>query len=210
MVSARTYPRYRYRGRFFGRRVNCEYVPLLTARIVGRMLDDPRRIPYLLVWRNPTDCVVREAVRISPEIDPPVPFPAEWAADLFEVKRPDGSRNFIRWITRPLPRVGRFRLLICPGCNKPRRALYAWEPGGTYTTSTQRSFVWQCRRCAALRYASEGGALVFHGRFALARTLEAVYGARAKRPVPWYPCLYTSREQMKKAGFFKSEMETTA
>ena len=39
-------------GRFFGRRVNCEYVPLLPAWAVGLFMDDPRKTPYLLVWRD--------------------------------------------------------------------------------------------------------------------------------------------------------------
>jgi hypothetical protein len=50
-------------GRFFGRRVNCEQVPLLPAWAVGWMLDDPRKIPYLLIWKSEYDGKIKEAVR---------------------------------------------------------------------------------------------------------------------------------------------------
>lgn len=67
MVSrGKTYPRYRRGGRFFGRRVNCEHVPLLPAEAVDRILNDPRKIPYLLVWKSRSDGTVQEAVRIAP------------------------------------------------------------------------------------------------------------------------------------------------
>ena len=42
-------PRFRCSGRVFGRSVNCEQVPLLPAGAVALVLDDSRRIPYLLV-----------------------------------------------------------------------------------------------------------------------------------------------------------------
>ena len=64
--SAATHPRDRYEGRFSGRRVNCEQVPLLPAWAVGRMLDDPRKIPYLLVWESRSGGTVREAAHIAP------------------------------------------------------------------------------------------------------------------------------------------------
>jgi hypothetical protein len=177
-------------GRFFGRRVNCEQVPLLPAWAVGWMLDDPRKIPYLLVWKR--DGAVQEAVRVSSRIDPPVPFSPEWTG-VFEIKRTDGTRNFIRTLTRPLPRNGaKARFLVCPYCQSPRRALYGWEPDGQYTNST-RPCSWRCRRCAGLRHASEGGALVHRGRGVLFRMLEAAYGpCRSERPDPWYPHVFTN------------------
>ena len=42
----------RYEGRFFGRRVNCEQVPLLPAWAVAQAFDDPKETPYLLVWKD--------------------------------------------------------------------------------------------------------------------------------------------------------------
>lgn len=64
------YPRYRRGGRFSGRRVNCEYVPLLPARVVSLVLSDPRRIPYLLVWQSERDGEVKEAVRLTRHSEP--------------------------------------------------------------------------------------------------------------------------------------------
>jgi hypothetical protein len=57
---------HRSEGRFFGRRVNCEQVPLLPARVVAWMLDDTRKIPYLLIWKSRSDGTVKEAARIAP------------------------------------------------------------------------------------------------------------------------------------------------
>ena len=48
----------RYEGRFFGRRVNCEQVPILPAWAVAQVFDDPRETPYLLVWKSPYDGTV--------------------------------------------------------------------------------------------------------------------------------------------------------
>ncbi len=175
MVRGGLYPQYRCGGRFYGRRVNCEHVPLLPAKIVGQMLDDPRQIPYLLIWRSRSDGTVQEAVRISAHIEPPVPFPPDWTG-VVEVKRHDGTRYFIRTALRSLPRNGgRVRLWLCPYCQKPRRALYGWEPGGDYTSSARRC-IWQCRSCAGLRYASEGDALVLHARGSWLQALEMQYG----------------------------------
>jgi hypothetical protein len=43
---------------------------------------------------------------------------------LFEIKRHDGTRDFIRTFLRTLPRNrGRVRLLICPYCSIPSRAV---------------------------------------------------------------------------------------
>lgn len=60
-----------YDGRFFGRRVNCEQVPRLPASIVARVLADPEEVPYLLVWKSPSNGTVQEAVRIVPFSEPP-------------------------------------------------------------------------------------------------------------------------------------------
>ena len=148
------YEQMRNGGRFFGRRVNCERVPLLPALVVAQVLDDPQKIPYLLVWKNRSDETVQEAVHIAPHSE----------TGAVEIIRRDGTSNFIRTASQPLPRNGgSARLLICPYCQIPRRGLYAWEPGGAFTTSVVRSD-WGCRACNKLRYASEGGALVVRGR----------------------------------------------
>lgn len=187
MVNGRTYPRYRCRGRFYGRRVNCERVPMLPASAVREVLDDPRKTPYLLVWKSPWDGEIKEAVRVI-GLGPPPYLPA---ADSMEIKRTDGSVTHIRAVKCSLPRNGGHAVLLaCPFCCSLRRDLYGWEPGGMYDTSAQRCS-WQCRRCAGLRYASEGGALVLHSRGRWFQALETKYGiTRSDRPAPWYPYVF--------------------
>ncbi len=193
------YPRYRCGGRFYGRRVNCEQVPLLPAEAVARMLDDPRKIPYLLVWRSRSDGTVQEAVRVASYSEPGNPFVLDWTGWV-EIKRFDQTRIFIRTVLRPLPRGGNLRLFVCPDCAIPRRALYGWEPGGRFTTSAQRC-PWRCRVCARLRYSSEGGALVHRGRGAIARLFEQALGpCRSPRPELWEPLVFASPAQAAAAG----------
>lgn len=200
MSKGRTYPRYRCGGRFFGRRVNCEQVPLLPAWAVRPVLDDPRKIPNLFVWKSHSDGIVQEAVRIASNKEIEGLGGLDWTSAV-EVKRHDGTRNFIRTLLRPLPRNGgRVRLLICPYCNIARQALYGWEPGGRYTTSAQRC-PWRCRKCAGLRYSSEGGALVLRSRWAFARLIEQRFNrCRSPRPEPWLPYVFTSPEEAAAAG----------
>lgn len=201
MMRGRVYPRYRCGGRFYGRRVNCEQVPMLPAWAAARMLDDPRRIPYLLVWKSPWNGTVQEAVRIAPHNEIEGLGRLDWR-DAVEIKRHNETRNFIRSLLRPLPRNGgRVRLLICPYCQVPRRGLYGWEPGGQYTHSAVPSD-WACRKCSMLRYASEGGALVHRSRGTLFRMIEAAYGpCRSPRPELWLPYVFTSPEEVADAGF---------
>ena len=161
-------------------------MPLLPARIVQLVLDDPRKIPYLLVWRSPQDRMVKEAVRIDRERGQLAPFDLTgWV----EIKRPDGTRSVFRAIEREMPRNGgKLQLLACPSCGHPRRALYGWRPGGPYTTSVERSPRWECRVCAGLRYSSEGSALTHPSRSAFVRLIEQQCGVfRSPRPDPWYP-----------------------
>ena len=170
MVSGgRTHFESGWEGHFDGPRVDCEQVPLLPARAVAWVLDDPRNIPYLFVWRRPEDSSVREAVRVSAYGEL-----AGWA----KIKRSDGTRDLIRTLLKPLPRNGgKARLLICPYGKIPRRGLYGWELGGHYTSSSTRSS-WGCRRCNLLRYASEGEALLVRPRGTLGLYSEVFTVAR--------------------------------
>jgi hypothetical protein len=186
------YARTRCGGRFFGRRVNCEQVPLLPAWAVAQVLDDPQKIPHLLVWESRSDDTVWETVHVALHSE----------AGAVEIRRQNGTSNFIRTISRPLPRNGgSARLLICPYCQIPRRGLYGWELGGPNTTSVTRSN-WRCRACNKLRYASEGGALLVRRRGTIGRMLEATLGrGRSDRPEPWYPYVFASPEEAAQAGF---------
>ena len=187
-------------GRFFGRRVNCEQVPMLPAYVVREVLDDPRKISYLLVWRSPHDGGIREAARVAPHYERAGLGGLDWTG-AFEIKRHDGSRNFIRTLLRPLPRNGgRVRLLICPYCSIPRRGLYGWEPGGQYTHSAVPSD-WACRKCSMLRYSSEGGALVMRGG-PISRLLgRPIPDMLSPRPKPWLPYVFASPLDAADAGF---------
>jgi hypothetical protein len=193
--------KYRCAGRFFGRRVNCEDVPTLPAWAVRRCLDDPRKVPYLLVWKSPWDGKVNEAVRVA--CLGPTPYLPE--ADSIEVKRTDGSVSHLRALKRPLPgNVGYDVLLACPRCCSMRRSLYGWEPGGRFTSSVQISS-WQCRACGGLRYASEGGALRVRSRSPRLRPLDIVFSAiRRERVQPWEPLIFTRPEQAAEAGLCKT------
>ena len=96
------------------------------------MLDDPRHVPYLMVWKDQRSDEVIEAVRVcaysrADSLD--------WTGWV-EVKRTDGSHVLVRTIERPLPRNGgKARFVVCPLCQKPRRALYGWRVNRTRTNS---------------------------------------------------------------------------
>jgi hypothetical protein len=163
---------------------------------VAWMLDDTRKIPYLLIWKSLSDGTVKEAARIAPYYEAAGRGGADWTG-AFEIKRHDGTRDFIRTLLSTLPRNrGRVRLLICPYCSIPRRGLYGWEPGGRFTNSIVRS-TWGCRKCNGLRYASEGGALLIRPR----GTLGLEFGTgQSSRPESWLPDVFTSPEEAAEAG----------
>jgi hypothetical protein len=192
--TGKTYAKYRWSGRFFGRRVNCEYVPVLPARVVQLFLDDLRNIPYLLVWRSPQNGTVLEMVRMAREISRV--DPAAWTGWI-EIKRPDVGCTYVRTVERSLPQNGgRMQLIVCPGCWATRRSLYGWRPGGTHTTSAERAPLWECRKCLGLRYSSEGGALNHHPRAATAQLIRLLFAPlTSDSPKPWYPCVVTAPQR---------------
>ena len=52
-------------------RLNCEEMPVIPAWIVRSNLEDPRRTPYLLVWKDDRHGgEIREAVRLTCHVDP--------------------------------------------------------------------------------------------------------------------------------------------
>jgi hypothetical protein len=189
-------------GRFFGRRVNLEYVPLLPAGAVRWVLDDPRKISYLLVWKSVRDGEVKDAIRVA-QCGDPGPFYGT-CRGLFRVrgtlrrcswitaKRPDGRCDFFRAVWLPLPRNGaEDLLLVCLGCHTPRRYLYGWEAAGRYTNSAEVSH-WMCRSCARLRYSSEGGALVMRGGPISRLLRHPCPDLASPRPESWLPYVFTS------------------
>jgi len=177
---------------YLGPRANCESVPCLPAWVVVWALDDPRRIPYLLLWRDRFSETILEAVRVSIYSDPhPLDRDLDWTGWV-EVKRNNETRSsLVQTVQRALPRNGgQARFVVCPNCRRLRRALYGWEVDCRYTNSA-RVARWRCRICAGLRYASEGGALVLHPYTELGRQIQWIDGpSRSPRPEPWYPYMF--------------------
>ena len=156
---------------FTGFRVNCESIPRLPAWAVRCAVDDPRGIPYLLIWRWMDSGEVKEALCVSQ-------CPASVGG--LELKRRDGTSQILRTIRRSLPRNGGDALLlVCPSCGVPRRYLYGWR---VFSQQVWRS-MWQCRTCAGLRYRSEGAITSSFGR---------LLGGYPRTP-PWDPSAFSSR-----------------
>jgi hypothetical protein len=116
------------RGHFLGfwARLNCENMPVIPAWLVRSNLNDPRRIPYLLVWKDERhDGEIKEAVRLAHCVDP---HDSRATNNHVELKRTDGSLTVLRTVWRMLPRNGgQTLLLVCSYCNRPRRHVYGWE-----------------------------------------------------------------------------------
>jgi hypothetical protein len=165
---------------------------MLPAQVVAWMLDDPRKIPYLLFWKSRSNGTAREVVRIAACNETNCPDALYWLAGV-EIKRHDGTCNFIRTMLRRLPRNGgSVPLLICPYCDIPRRGLYGWEPGGQLTSGTVHS-IWACRKCNMLRYSSEGGALLCRGRGTRLRSAPAARHAPTCGSLTYSPHLKRRR-----------------
>jgi hypothetical protein len=188
-------------GRFLGfsARLNCEDMPVIPAWIVRANLDDPRRIPYLLVWRDETerrgsscprlqDGEIKEVVRLTCFLEC-----GPEGNHYVELKRTAESVTTLRIIWRMLPRNGgRALLLLCPHCNIPRRFVYGWQWDGFSGRSNRvRQVPWCCRSCDLLRYSSEGGYLRpnLRGLGPLGEMLRA-YG-NLSRPESWLPYVFT-------------------
>jgi hypothetical protein len=160
-------------------------MPVIPAWLVRSNLDDPRRIPYLLVWKDERhDGKIMEAVRLAHGgFSGPV-----------ELKRTDESTTVLRIVWRKLPRNGgRALFLLCLHCNTPRRHVYGWEWDSVSGWSNRvRQISWRCRSCARLRYSSEGRYLCGLRMFRALGNLP--------RPDLWLPYVFTSPEEAAKAG----------
>jgi hypothetical protein len=166
-------------------RLNCENMPVLPAWLVRANLDDPRRIPYLFVWKRESDGKIMEVVRLARY---------EGDDNYVDIKRTNGDYTVLRIVWRMLPRNGgRALLLHCFLCNTPRRHVYGWEWDSFSGWSNRvRSISWRCRSCARLRYSSEGGALVSRGG-PISRLLRMPCpDMRHPRPEPWLPYVFES------------------
>lgn len=181
-----------WHGYFLGfwARLNCEEMPVIPAWLVRCNLDDPHKIPYLLIWRRESDHKIMEAVRLAQYI-----AAGTEGNTYVELKRPNGERTILRIIWRMLPRNGgRALLLVCPYCNTPRRFVYGWEWDSFSGWSNRvRQVPWCCRACNRLRYSSEGGYLR-GGRDWLSRFMGFDPG-NLPRPEPWLPYVFTSLEE---------------
>jgi hypothetical protein len=93
------------------------------AWLVRTNLNDPRRIPYLLVWKDERHGgEIKEAVRLTCFVTP------RGSAYHAAVKCLDGSTSVLRTVWQSFPRNGGQTLfLLCPYCNTPRRHVYGWE-----------------------------------------------------------------------------------
>jgi hypothetical protein len=185
-------------------RFNCEEMPVIPAWLVRSCLNDPRGIPYLLVWKGVRDGQIKEAVRLTRQRDFPGCEELNRADthDYMELKRHDAGITILQIVWRRLPRNGgRALLLRCPNCETPRRYVYGWE-WASFSGWLNRviSISWRCRPCARLRYSSEGGALVLRGG-PISRLLRlSVPDMSSPRPAPWLPYVFTSAKAAAEAG----------
>jgi hypothetical protein len=182
-----------WNGHFLGfwARLNCENMPVIPAWLVRSNLNDPRRIPFLLVWKSERDSEIKEAVRLARYVDP---HDSRATVNHVELKRTDGSATVLRIVWRMLPRNGgRSLLLACPYCGTPRRHVYGWEWDSFSGWSNRvRRISWRCRSCARLRYSSEGGYLRPGVMFRALGNLP--------RPDLWLPDVSTSPDDATAAG----------
>jgi hypothetical protein len=164
-------------------------MPVIPGWLVRSNLNDPRKIPYLLVWKDARDGEIKEAVRLARYVEP---SNSRVTDNYVELKRTDGSVTVLRIVWRMLPRNGgRALLLVCSYCNTPRRHVYGWEWDSSSGWSNRvRQISWRCRSCARLRYSSEGGYLRPTGLGRLGVRL-AAYG-NLPRPESWFPYVFTS------------------
>ena len=188
-------------GHFLGfwARLNCENMPVIPASAVRSCLDDPRGIPYLLIWKDARDGKIKEAVRVACQRDFTgcVELNRADSQNYVEVKRTSGSATILQIVWRTLPRNnGRALFLRCPYCETPRRHVYGWEWDSFSGWSNRvRSISWRCRSCARLRYSSEGGYLRPSMMFRAFGNLP--------RPESWLPYVFTSIDDAAAAGFCK-------
>ena len=165
-------------------------MPVIPASLVRANLNDPRRIPYLLVWKSERDGEIKEAVRLAHFV-----ACGREGNDYVELKRTNGTATTLRVVWRPLPcNGGRALFLFCPYCETPRRHVCGWEWDSLSGWSNRvRRISWRCRACARLRYSSEGGYLrPAYGRLGQLGVLLRASLGNLPRPECWYPYVFTN------------------
>jgi hypothetical protein len=131
-------------GLFYGeRRINCESIPRLRAASVRFAVEDPRRIPFVFLWRDRWERPLEMAVVCRDRR-------AEGTVEV--IRQHDGGTWRLRVVRPAMPGGGTDFLLACPSCDRSRRYLYAWVWRGNGAVRAG----WPCRLCAGLRYISEG------------------------------------------------------
>jgi hypothetical protein len=123
-------------------------MPVIPAWVVRANLDDPRKIPYLLVWKDEKHGgEIKEAVRLTHCVGA--------LEGYVELKGTNGSATVLCITWRMLlPRNGgRALFLLCPHCDTPRRHVYGWEWDSFSGWSNRvRRTDWCRRSCNRLRY----------------------------------------------------------
>ncbi len=147
-------------GRFYGARLDLEFVPRLPAVAVRAAVEDPLRRQYLFVWKldgrfvNGVGEIVEAAVVRRHDLFRP--WPRGPSAEFWSGPASKQSRGWAEVATfyRRLPKGGGAELLLlCWDCQRPKRFLYRWAKAGHHRS---RSTSWICRKCAGLSFASEG------------------------------------------------------
>jgi hypothetical protein len=164
---------------------------MLPAGAVRWVWDDPRRIPYLLVWRNRRSGEVKDAVRVARF----VPKTHLREADSVEVQRTDGSTVPVYLAWRRQPKGGLSLLVRCWQCQKPCRALYGYKVGSDGRHIRAVLADWQCRVCAQLSYSSEGSALVCRASIVSRVFRCPADSVTSPRPESWLPYVFSSLDE---------------
>lgn len=85
-------------------------MPVIPAWIVRSNLNDSRRIPYLLIWKDQIHSgAIKEAVRLARYVEP---SNSRVSDNCVELKRTDGSVTVLRFVWRMPPRNGGRALLL--------------------------------------------------------------------------------------------------
>jgi len=164
-------------GHFLGfwARLNCENMPVIPAWIVRSNLNDPRKIPYLLVWKDERyGDEIKEAVRLARYVEPNTSHVTD---DYVVLKRTDGSATVLRIVWRMLPRNGgRALFLLCPHCDTPRRHVYGWEwdsfSGWSGVSAGDAVHVLDCATHPKAAICAEAGVVRWAPYFALTETCQ--------------------------------------